>query len=292
MLWSQPATQTHAVTCNDFCSLTFNFHLYSRGQIGSDGFNMNAFKDELASYSNDERWQPMLAILYCARASPASLSPQQQGIYMHTCVTWSLLAACEATRGIDTGTLADTEKLRRARFLSEDCPLSPSSLLDAFGLVTKRTWADCSVGLYTGDNPTLLLKAAVGRIVCLLQDFVNQSNMVDFQALINATEDADTDGLSASTDLLIRLVDECAGMERNGTHHYVAMSPEVFASCWAKLGVPRCAKHEAAKLASSFPESCVLRSGGKHALDGPRSADRIMQGKAARLRCEGEWRGC
>ena len=196
----------------------------------------------------------------CARASPASLTPQRQAIYFYCCMKWSLFADCDQQQGAN-GTLDKDAKLRQARFLSEDCPLSPITLLDAFGLVTNRTWAYCSMGFYTGDSVTMLYEAAVNRTVCLLQNFVNQSGMVDFQALVDAIEDADIDELSASTDPLIRLVDECAVEEEGNQTNYRGMTPEEFVNCWAGIGVLSCARHEAAKLASSFPESCVLHSG-------------------------------
>ena len=216
----------------------------------------------MSSYSDDKTWHPLEEGLTrsCARASPASLTPQRQAIYIYSCVRWSLYADCDQQQGAN-GTLDEAGKRRRARFLSEDCPLSPITLLDAFGLVTNRTWAACSVGFYSGDSVTMLYEAAVNRTVCLLQNFVNQSGMVDFQAFVDAIEDADTDGISASTDLLIRLVDECAVEEQGNQISYRDMTPEEFVNCWAGVGVLSCAKHEAAKLASSFPESCVIRSG-------------------------------
>ena len=254
-------TQTNAVIRSDFRRLTSNFHLYRRGQVESDGFNITAFEEGLAMFSDDEAWQSLLNELIpsCARACPASLTPQQQAIDIYTCIKWSLFADCDQQQD-NNGTLDDTGKLRRARFLSGDCPLSPNRLLDAFGRVTNRTWADCSAGLYSGDNNTLLYEAAVNRTACLLQNFVNQSNMVDFQALVNAIEDADTNDFSASTDLLIRLVEECAVEEQGDEENYRDMTPEDFVNCWAGLGVLSCAKHEAAQLASSFPEACVFSS--------------------------------
>ena len=103
----------------------------------------------MLSFSNDVNYQTTARKLMdaCKRASSAQLTPRQQAVYSMLCFRWSLFADCD--RQHNSGTLDADGTLRRVKFLSGNCPLSPSSLLDTFGVVTGHTWMQCSHGLTT-----------------------------------------------------------------------------------------------------------------------------------------------
>ena len=216
-------------------------------------------------------------MLACQRASSATLNPQQLAIYSHLCVRWGLLADCDAIQDSEDR-LGEDGKLRRARFLSGDCPLSPATQLDAFHLVSSRNWTTCSRGLYTGDDASQLYAAAISRTTCLLQDFKTTNGTVDFPMLVKAFAKGDMGDIGPPSGFLDRVVERCAVREqyivkdrKNMTQeeslgqwsakNYKSMTPEEFVKCWAGQGVFGCVTQEANDVARSSPSdnSCILK---------------------------------
>ena len=186
----------------------------------------------------------------CQRMSWAPLTPQQQAVYTYLCVEWKLFADCDLQQSMQ-GTLDEEGMLVQSRFLAGDCPFSPTILLDSFGLVTGRTWAECSQGIYSGDDASQRYASEVSRIVCLLQDFNDGAGNLDYDKLKSAVEAVDFQGGPASTKL-VWLLDNCTGSNSQ------QITTEQFAKCWGTRGAPSCAHQEADGVASMFPESCVI----------------------------------
>ena len=200
----------------------------------------------------------------CKRMSWAPLTPQQQAVYTYLCVEWKLFAGCDLQQSME-GSLDEEGMLVQSRFLAGDCPFSPTILLDSFGLVTGRTWAECSQGIYSGDDASQRYASEVSRIACLLQDFNDANGNLDYDKLKSAIQAVDFLDGPASTDLLW-LLDDCTG--RNsfvppGPPEVAArvaapVTAEQFAKCWGTRGAFSCAHQEADGVASMFPESCVI----------------------------------
>ena len=195
----------------------------------------------------------------CKRASSARLTPRQLALYSLLCFRWTLMADCDF---IQADKLDDEGKLRRAQFLSGDCPTSPGRLLDAFGLVPSRSWAECGKGLYTGNNATQQYEANITRIACILSDYKDMSGNVNHDKLMTAIDNGAESDVGASSFLLKRQVDRCAGKWKADKMTYKQITLEEFVKCWASHGVFSCATQEANQVASDFPDSCVPSTEG------------------------------
>lgn len=161
-----------------------------------------------------------------------------------------MFSACDQTQNEEQKLDAEG-KLQHARFLSGDCPASPSQVLDSFGLVTGRTWASCSQGLNTGED----YEVEVSRVACLLQDFNTDADKVDFSSLNNAITTAEGGDQSSATGILTYLVDLCGLVD---VDTYKEMSAEAFVKCWADWGLYSCSYKEANQLARQFPQTCTV----------------------------------
>ena len=217
--------------------------------LNADGtsFDVTAFENNIVSYSKNADWLKDEDEIFaaCKRDGDADLTARQQAVYSYASVRWSLNADCD-TKQEQADRLDADGAMRRAHFLAGSCPMSPSKLLDPFGLVTGRTWAECSQGA-TGHD----YAAEVSRVACLLQDFENADGNVDFATLKSAINAAEGSARSGSTFILRSVVDTC-------TPTAGSMSTEDLVKCWATWGAYSCAYDEANELAKQFPQACSI----------------------------------
>ena len=198
--------------------------------------------------SPNKRWTDLTTsplVPHCERFA-GSLTGLPRAIYMYLCVRWSLFAECDhqqAQWAENDGRLDDSGLLRRARFLSGSCPMSPATLLNRLGMFSDARKLKCSkLTRYTGDSASQLYQAEVDKTVCLLGDYMLDNGNLNSEHLIK------------QADARVRKVVHHCVDYRLGTSY---LSAEKFVRCWAGFGVFDCAKTEAQRVAKkSVPESC------------------------------------
>ena len=224
------------------------FHSSNVLDAAGTSFDVAGFEKSIVGYSKNADWLKAEEDIFaaCKRDGDANLTPRQQAVYSYASVRWSLNADCD-TKQEQVQRLDADGQLRRALFLSGDCPMSPSKLLDPFGLVTGRTWGECSQVGQTGED----YAEEVSRVICLLQDFETADGTVDFASLNSAINAAEGSDRSASTFILRSLVDTC-------TPATGSMSTRDLVKCWASWGLYSCSYKEANELAQQFPQGCSI----------------------------------
>lgn len=212
-------------------------------------FDLAAFQDRTNGYSDDPEWSINENDVFsiCIRESGAKLTPRQQAVYTYACMKWCIADLCDQKQ-LAEDRLDDQGKQRQAVFLNGDCPASPANLLDAFKLVTGRSWAECSQAAAAASDD---YAAAIAQVACLLQDFKTATGNVDFASLTNAINGAKGATDSTSTYQFNKIVELCSSDTDE-------ISTEEFVQCWAGYGVYSCAFMEANYLAYVFPDSCTV----------------------------------
>ena len=209
----------------------------------------------MLSYTKDRVWNSDVRriLARCRQASVAGLTARQQAVFSYGCLKWSLFADCDRIQE-GKNSLDSAGKLRRARFLSGDCPLSPSSLQDALERIADRPLAECSQGLYSGEDADRLYDAQISRIICLLEKFTDSAGSIDFPKLRTAVARAQRPAAQ-----LLKMVNVC-GTRRElfGTSQNKEISAKEFAECWAGEGIFSCAFQQANQVAAQFPDSCAI----------------------------------
>ncbi|KAF0290852.1 hypothetical protein FJT64_010953 [Amphibalanus amphitrite] len=211
-------------------------------------FDLSAFRRTALGDEDGPNWSGTRAELFsmCIGDADIDLLPRQQAVYVHACLRWSLSAACDVQQAHEMR-LDDKGRERLSRFLTGQCPMSPSQLLDAYGLITSRTWPECSrslAGAAAGDG----FSSAVSQVTCLLQDFQTEDGALDATHLKSAVSSAPGAGRSSSTGVLKRTVNACGETQSLGE----------FVMCWAARGILTCVFGEANQLARQFPPACTV----------------------------------
>ncbi|XP_043234662.1 uncharacterized protein LOC122387999 [Amphibalanus amphitrite] len=234
----------------------YNCLAHSRYQVDTvDGnlcFNVTLKESLLLSYSKDASWHDAQENrdVACRLMSSAALKPRQQAVYSYLCARFSLFADCESQRSQTPDDLDDVSLTQRISFLQGNCPMSPNSMLDAFGEITGHTNMEC------GQRPNSeTLKEqyydAIKHVSCLLQDFIGDDDHLNFYGLVDAL--AKKFGGYWSVPLQW-LDDSCSPLALN--------IPEItvnqFIDCWASRGLAYCAFSDANLLALDMPESCAI----------------------------------
>ncbi|KAF0303885.1 hypothetical protein FJT64_024187 [Amphibalanus amphitrite] len=208
--------------------------------------------------------EPRVLLEGCLRSSDARLTPRQSAVYAYSCWQWTVACQCHVYRYLHGGA-DDLGKLRYIRLLADQCPVSPSRCLDAFGAVTGRSWAECSGGMYDGDDLETRYAAEVSRVTCLLQDFTDtETGLLDGPRLRQANFDNSTNVLKRSR--MDRVIREAAMLPDGGsftdkplTVHFIpGLSTLEFVRQWATGGTLACAYQDANRLASQFPDGCTV----------------------------------
>ena len=229
---------------------------------GVTAFNIAGLERDMLSFTDDVSWNSAETSMManCKRRSSAQLTAVQQAVYSYMCIRWNLFSDCDLKQS-ENGALDEAGMLRQARFLAGHCPLSPAMLLDAFGMVTGRTWEECSKNLYSGDDVNRQYGAQISRTACLLQNFNGVAGNIDFVAMVERLRSLKLKEDPHSMGLL-RMVADCTGCDplspNIDTSCYPNMTAESFIKCWAGKGVFSCADMEANRLASTFPQTCII----------------------------------
>ncbi|XP_043217648.1 uncharacterized protein LOC122379469 [Amphibalanus amphitrite] len=237
----------------EFSALYFLCIANSVGELDAAGtsFDLDAFQDKTDGYSDDPKWSITEEDMFthCIRRSTADLTPRQQAVYAYACMKWCFAVSCDDTL-IEEQRLDNEGRQRIVSFLNGHCPLSPTVIVDAFGQLTSRTWAECtdSVASISDDYD-----AAVGRISCLLQDFQAMDGTVDFDSLSSAINSIPGDSDLAPTLSWNLLLDVCGPSDAAAS-----VSTVEFIECWAGYGLYSCAFMEANALARLFPSTCTV----------------------------------
>ncbi|XP_043240304.1 uncharacterized protein LOC122390915 [Amphibalanus amphitrite] len=245
----------------------------SLGQLDgpSTPFNWASFERSQLAYTpvvptnlllGDE--EPRVLLEGCLRSSDARLTPRQSAVHAHSCWQRTVARQCDVYLYLHD-LMDDPGRLRLIHLLADQCPTSPSRCLDAFGAVTDRSWAECSGGMYDGDDLETRYAAEVSRVTCLLQDFTDtETGLLDGPRLRQANIDNSTNVLKRSKmDRVIRqnamLPDGGSFMDKPLTVHFIPnYSTEAFVRQWAAGSSISCSYQEANRLASQFPDGCTV----------------------------------
>ncbi|KAF0288639.1 hypothetical protein FJT64_012938 [Amphibalanus amphitrite] len=238
-------------------ALFYNSFAGSNGLLSPDAssFDVDGLMTVMASYSNDQTYNNAVAQIMdrCRQFAAPGLTGRQTAVYSYGCLKWSLFANCDRQQD-ERDALDEEGALRRARFLSGSCPLSPNTLKPILERVTGRTLEECGAGLYQGSDPYQLYEAGVARLACLLQDLSKSDGSIDFDKLRASI----TRGRPGAVHVL-KMMNACGkgeGATRAG--QFRAITVNEFAQCWASKGTFSCAFQEANKLAKEFPNDCVI----------------------------------
>ena len=161
-----------------------------------------------------------------------------------------MFTACDLQQE-QRGALDAEGKLRRVRFFSGDCPLSPRTLKNTLERVTGRTLEGCSRGLYRSRDVHQLYEAQIASVVCLLGNFIDYSTPnanINFYMLNKAIQNERRRTYSQHADQLLRILHFCDYCD----------NPREFVECWANEGVLSCAFQQANQVADQLPDSCLI----------------------------------
>ena len=228
-------------------------------------FNTTGLEEDMLSFTDDVSWNTAVVTVVrmmanCKRRSSAQLTAVQRAVYSYVCIKWNLFSDCDL-RQSENSALDEAGTLRQARFLAGHCPLSPSMLLDAFGMVTGRTWEECSKDLYSGDDVSRHYDAQISRVACLLQNFSDVTGNINFVTMIKSLRGPNLKEDPHSMGLLL-MVGDCTVCDPlfpdTDPSCFPSMATESFVRCWASKGVSSCADMEANRLASAFPQTCTV----------------------------------
>ena len=236
------------------------FHREGVLDVRATFFNASAVRASITSDSEDPVWVNATARVFagCLENAAPELTPRQMAVYTFTCIRWSLFAVCD--RQQDQRNSLDAEgALRRTRFLSENCPLSPSSLRGVLELVTGRTPEECSRRLHASNYAHEQYEFQIVCIASLFRNVISADGTVDLQGLKSAIPY----GQPGAEELLF-VVNTCLNARRIvSPGYYSRLTPREFVNCWADWGVLNCLYQEANQVATRIPNSCdVIASRG------------------------------
>ncbi|KAF0288635.1 hypothetical protein FJT64_012935 [Amphibalanus amphitrite] len=205
----------------------------------------------ITRYSRDPTWiaKTTRIVHECLEYASDGLTTRQLTVYTYLCLKWSLFADCDIQQE-RRGALDEEGALRRARFLSGYCPLSPNTLRGVLEHITGRTLQECGKGLYAGYEPHQLYQAETARLVCLFQKFIGADGTIDLQAVKLAITYGEGEKFREAVEGCIRT------QTKAGSGGYNRLTAEEFVRCWADRGVISCVHQEANQVGAQHSDNC------------------------------------
>ncbi|KAF0288637.1 hypothetical protein FJT64_012937 [Amphibalanus amphitrite] len=205
----------------------------------------------ITRYSRDPAWiaKTTRIVHECLEYASDGLTTRQLTVYTYLCLKWSLFADCDIQQE-RRGALDEEGALRRARFLSGYCPLSPNTLRGVLEHITGRTLQECGKGLYAGYEPHQLYQAETARLVCLFQKFIGADGTIDLQAVKLAITYGEGAKFREAVEGCIRT------QTKAGPGDYNRLTAEEFVRCWADRGVISCVHQEANQVGAQHSDNC------------------------------------
>ena len=237
----------------------------SFGQINATSFDSNLLESAAANVSASfGRMKEALReeITLCTASPPANLKPRQQAVFSYLCTLWTLFLQCDDKFERHYSRLHGESFQRRTRYLSGNCPLSPTTLRNAFRM-KNPSWANCSEAKanYTEDAVNLHYDEAVSRAACYLKNFETANGLMDIRKLITSMNSTIAPGDKTSSKMLEEIVGwSCRyALDKTADQEHIRITPEGFAKCMAENGVYSCVRQEAMEVARNVPETCSFK---------------------------------